>query len=95
MINEKIKIIELSKFYNIDNSESLSNEIVLKFIKRLGMNNLSEFKDYLKSNNIIYNDFLDKIYIEHLWNLLVYKRYNNQVKIDEESIRNKLLMMLR
>ena len=95
LINEKIKIIELSKFYNIDNSESLSNEIVLKFIKRLGMNNLSEFKDYLKSNNIIYNDFLDKIYIEHLWNLLIYKRYNNQVKIDEESIRNKLLIELK
>ena len=91
LVNEKIKISELSKFYEINNSDTLSNEIVMKFAKRLGINDLTTFKNYLKKNNIIFKDFLDKIYIEHLWNLLIYKKYNNQVKIDEESIRKNLL----
>ena len=94
LVNEKIKISELSKFYEINNSESLPNEIIMRFAKRLGINELVEFKGYLKKNNIAFNDFLDKIYIEHLWNALIYKKYKNQVKIDEAGIKKKLLVEL-
>ena len=58
------------------------------------INELVEFKGYLKKNNIAFNDFLDKIYIEHLWNALIYKKYKNQVKIDEAGIKKKLLVEL-
>ena len=94
LVNEKIKISELSKFYEINNSESLSNEIVMRFARRLGINDLGVFKEYLKKKNIDFKDFLDKIYIEHLWNSLIYKKYKNQVKIDEEDIKKKLLIEL-
>ena len=94
LVNEKIKISELSKFYEINNSESLSNEIVMGFARRLGINDLGVFKEYLKKKNIDFKDFLDKIYIEHLWNSLIYKKYKNQVKIDEEDIKKKLLIEL-
>ena len=87
LVNEKIKISELSKFYEINNSESLSNEIVMRFARRLGINDLGVFKEYLKKKNIDFKDFLDKIYIEHLWNSLIYKKYINQVKIDEADIK--------
>jgi len=94
LVNEKIKISELSKFYEINNSDSLSSEIIMRFARRLEIDDLEEFKYYLKKNNIDFKDFLDKIYIEHLWNLLIYKKYNNQVKIDEESIKKNLLIEL-
>ena len=94
LVNEKIKISELSKFYEINNSDSLSSEIIMRFARRLEIDDLEEFKYYLKKNNILFKDFLDKIYIEHLWNLLIYKKYNNQVKIDEESIKKNLLIEL-
>ena len=44
LVNEKIKISELSKFYEINNSESLPNKIIMRFAKRLGINELVEFK---------------------------------------------------
>ena len=94
LVNEKIKISELSKFYEIINSDSLSNEVIMRFAARLGMEDLTTFKDYLKKNDIAFKDFVDKVYIEHLWNLLIYKKYNNQVKIDEEGIKNNLLIEL-
>ena len=94
LVNEKIKISELSKFYEINNSDSLSSEIIMRFARRLEIDDLEEFKYYLKKNNIDFKDFLDKIYIEYLWNLLIYKKYNNQVKIDEESIKKNLLIEL-
>ena len=50
LINEKIKISELSKFYEINNSESLSNEMIMRFARRLGIDDLTKFKDYLKKN---------------------------------------------
>ncbi len=94
LVNEKIKISELSKFYEINNSDSLSNEIIMRFAGKLGINDLEVFKEYLKKNNIDFKDFLDKIYIEHLWNSLIYKKYKNQVKIDEVGIKKKLLIEL-
>ena len=94
LVNEKIKISELSKFYEINNSEVLSTEIIMRFARKLEINDLEEFKDYLKKNNIAFKEFLDKIYIEHLWNSLIYKKYINQVKIDEEDIKKKLLVEL-
>ena len=94
LVNEKIKISELSKFYEINNSEVLSTEIIMKFARKLEINDLEEFKDYLKKNNIAFKEFLDKIYIEHLWNSLIYKKYINQVKIDEADIKKKLLVEL-
>ena len=33
----KNKISELSKFYEINNSESLSNEMIMRFARRLGI----------------------------------------------------------
>ena len=66
----------------------------MRFAARLGMEDLTTFKNYLKKNDIAFKDFVDKIHIEHLWNLLIYKKYNNQVKIDEEGIKNNLLIEL-
>ncbi len=94
LVNEKIKTTELSKFYEINSSDNLPNEVIMRFAQRLGINDLSKFKDYLRINNITFEEFSDKILIEHLWNMLIYKKYNNQVKIDKESIRKNLILEL-
>ncbi len=91
LVNEKIKIIELSKYYEINDGSSLKEETILRFAKRFGINNLPDLKNYLKNQNILYKDLVYKIYIEHLWNMLIYKKFKNQVVIDEENIRKKIM----
>tara|TARA_B100000029_G_C17414729_1_gene902053 strand:- start:160 stop:1086 length:927 start_codon:yes stop_codon:yes gene_type:complete len=91
LVNEKIKISELSKYYNLKTSNKLPDEVVLNFANKLGINDLNEMKTYLNNNNVSYKLFIEKIYIEHLWNVLIYEKFKNKIKIDEKKIRKNLL----
>ncbi len=91
LVKEKIKISELSKYYNLKTSNKLPDEVVLNFANKLGINDLNEMKTYLNNNNVSYKLFVEKIYIEHLWNVLIYEKFNNKIKIDEKKIRKNLL----
>ena len=91
LVNEKIKISELSKYYNLETNNKLPDEVVLNFANKLGINNLNEMKTYLKNNNVSYELFVEKIYIEHLWNVLIYEKFNDKIKIDKKKIRKNLL----
>ena len=91
LINEKIKEIEILK--NFENPE-VPNEILEQFIKNIyfniGFSNLSEFQNYLKSNQVDFNEVKSKIQIEVLWNELIVYKFSNKLKIDEEKIRDKV-----
>lgn len=91
LINEKIKISELSKFYDLNKNKKLPDEIVLNFAKKIGITNINEMKKYLENNNISYNFFVEKIFIEHLWNTLIYKKFNDKININEEIIKKNIL----
>ncbi len=90
LINEKIKYIELSKFFDTDNVKNIPDIVINNFYKRLGFDNLNQFKQYLNSRNLDYNIVLEKLYLEHLWNSLIYQKYNKKVNIDKEKIKNNL-----
>jgi len=90
LVNETIKHIELSKFFNMDDINSIPDAVVNNFYKKLGFSSLKQFKEYLNINDLDYNLVLEKLYLEHLWNTLIYKKYNKKVNINKEKIKNKL-----
>ncbi len=90
LIREKIKKIELSKFYNLDKESQYTSQILESFYKRLNFTNKEDFNLYLKSYNLDLADIKEKLKIETLWNELIYKRFNSQIKIDEEKLKKKL-----
>jgi len=90
LVREKIKKIELSKFYNLDQESKYTNQILEDFYKRLNFTSESEFNLYLKKFNINLSDIKEKLKIETLWNELIYKRFNNQIRIDKEKLKKKL-----
>ena len=51
------------------------------------LKNKSEFLSFLKYKNLNYEIFKNKLLIEKLWNTLVYEKYNNKVKINEQEIK--------
>ena len=95
LVNEKIKESELSLIYDVHTNENLPEEVLLSYIKKLNINNISDFKNYLISNNINYEKVIKKLYIEHLWNVLVYNKYKNQINIDEKRIKENLLKEIK
>ena len=89
LVNEKIKIIELKRLTKL-NYEDLPEEVLNNFILTIGINNLDEFKKHLLSKNLNINDVKKKIYIEWLWNSLIYTRYEKSIIINEDKIRQKV-----
>jgi len=92
IIKEKIKEIELIKYYKID---SVLDDVNLKKIienlyQTVGFQEEGKFKSYLENQNLEFSLVKRKLAIEMLWNDLIFKKFNNRVIIDEEEIKNNL-----
>ena len=86
VIKEKIKEIELDKYFDLEQGDSkYLEEIVENFYKKLNFNNLDEFKIYLKNNKLTLNNVKYKLQIETMWNELIFSKYKNQVNINEKK----------
>ena len=93
VIQEKIKSTEILK--NFENPK-LPLELLEKLVKniyfKIGIANLDEFKIYLNSKNVSYENVIKKLEIEALWNELIFSKFSNKLNIDEEKIMNDLKM---
>ena len=90
IINEKIKMIEISKYFKnaeipLDYLDTLSKNIYLK----IGISNKDEFKKYLNDNKIKYSNVLEKIKIEAQWNELIYSKYYKKVKLNIPNLKKE------
>ena len=92
IIKEKIKEIELIKYYKIDSvldNVNLKN-IIKNLYQTVGFQEEREFKGYLEAQNLKFSSVKKKLAIEMLWNNLIFKKFNNRVIIDEAEIKNNL-----
>ena len=90
LVREKIKKIELSKYYDFNIDSKYSEKILKDFYGRLNFKDEKQFKLYLKEHNLNLIDIKEKLKIEALWNELIFKKFNNQVNVNEEQLRKKL-----
>ncbi len=91
IIQEKIKRIEIEKnFNNPKIPQEFLEQIIKSIYSRIGMNNLNEFKEYLKINNVNFEDVKKKLEIEALWNELILIKFSSKIKINEENLKDKI-----
>ncbi len=92
IIKEKIKEIELIKYYQIEKVLDDKNlkKIIENLYQTIGFQQEKEFINFLKSQNLKFSLVKKKLAIEMLWNNLIFKKFNNRIKIDEMEIRNNL-----
>ena len=91
IIKEKIKKKEIEKYYDLEEESDYLENVIEKFYNNLGLNNKKEFKKYIEKYGLTYRDIKQKIRIETVWNQLIFQKYNEQVKIDLEKLRKKIL----
>ena len=92
LIREKIKKIELSKYFDFSKENKYEDELLKDFYKRLNFNNKKDFELYLKKYNLNIANIREKLKIESLWNELIFKKFSNQVNVNEEKLKKKLLL---
>ena len=91
IIQEKIKQIEIRKNFKESKIDQKFLEQILKDVyNKIGINNLNDFKKYLKANNVDFKIVKKKLETEALWNKLILIKFSSKIKIDEENIRRKL-----
>jgi len=90
IIREKIKLIELNKYYVLDQSNPLLDKVVKDFYLRLNMQNEIEFENHLKKYDLNIVEIKKKIEVETTWNALIDRNYRNQIKIDKSKLLEKI-----
>jgi len=91
LIIEKIKKLEIKKNINFDNAIINVEENLKTFYQNLNFDKLDLFEAELKKKEAYSLDEVrHKIKVDLLWNELIYKKYINQVKIDELKLKNKI-----
>ena len=91
LIKEKIKKSEIKKFYELDKKNDAVDKLITGIYNKLNIDNLEEFKIYLKNNNLEYSDVYRKLEIEAVWNEMVYYLFKDKIYIDEADLKNKLI----
>ena len=91
IIQEKIKKIEIEKnFKNPRIPQEFQEQILRSVYSRIGIANLEDFKRYLISNNIDFENIKNKLEIEALWNELILIKFSSKVKINEKELKEKI-----
>ena len=91
LIREKVKRIELLKYHKlISIEEKFMETIIVNYFSRLNITSLDQFELYFNQKNIDTTLIKEKIAIEILWNQLIYRKFFESVKIDENQIKVNL-----
>ena len=91
LVREKIKKIEILKNESsLTVKDEILEGIIQNYYKKLKLENLSEFKDYLARYNLKLQDIKEKLIIEILWNKRVYYNYKNLLNINVEKLKKQV-----
>ena len=91
ILQEKIKKIEIEKnFNNPQIPQEFLEQILQNVYSKIGLTNLDDFKDYLISNNIDFENVKNKLEIEALWNELILIKFSSKIKVNEKELRKRI-----
>ena len=90
-MQEKIKKIEIEKnFNNPQIPQEFLEQILKNVYSKIGFTNLDDFKEYLISNNIDFENVRNKLEIEALWNELILIKFSSKLKVNEKELRERI-----
>jgi peptidyl-prolyl cis-trans isomerase SurA len=91
-IREKIKIIELSKFFEtLEVEEKYLNLLLEEFKKKLNIKTDEQFNNVINTSNLSIKKIEEKIQIEILWNQLIIDKFSKDIKINRDQIKKNIL----
>ena len=95
LITEIVKKNELKKIYDTNNMGSLLDSIEQRFLRNKNIKNKSDFIKLLKKRDLEYDNIINKLHIEALWNQLIYSKFSKNIRINEENIRKNTLIQFQ
>ena len=90
LINENIKKKEIKMFFSSEKGESFDKKILENFLKKIGLNEFQLEQILIQRKSYPLNEVKEKLKIEIFWNDLIYLKFNNQIRIDEKKLLEKI-----
>ena len=91
IIKEKIKYIEITKYFNLDSdNKELDKMISQNLNANFRSRNEEELISLLKGANLSLGDIKKKIKIEIMWNKLIYDKYISKISLDKNKLKKKI-----
>ncbi len=91
LIREKIKKVEIEKYFDFEKvNTDLVNILITNLYTSLEIDNLNEFKEYLDSFDLNFNEVKKKINLEIYWNKLIRDKHSNMINIDIKKLKEKV-----
>ena len=90
ILKEKIKEIELRKYYKFGEHNKIVDQNLNAFMQRLNITDNNIFYNLMNEIGLSKEFIKKKIEIEFLWNQLIVQLYSDEVSIDKNKLRKKL-----
>ncbi len=91
ILNEVIKKNEVKKFFKLDKDIEMINKMYSDLYISLGFSNNLEFENMLiKNNSYTTSEIIEKIKVEFFWSRIIFEKFNNQVRINEKELTQKV-----
>jgi peptidyl-prolyl cis-trans isomerase SurA len=92
ILKHEIRKTEVLKNFNNFQAinENYLNDLIKENYKKLGFDNLTDFKDNLKKNEVNFVRFKEKLEINLLWSQIIYTKYFNKVVINEKKLKDQI-----
>ena len=91
ILNEVIKKNEVKKFFKLDKDIEMINKMYSDLYISLGFSNNLEFENILiKNNSYTTSEIIEKIKVEFFWSRIIFEKFNNQVRINEKELTQKV-----
>ena len=78
------------KIYKLNEKNKTVDLMIENIFKNLGFNSKKEFENYLKNNNLKFDEVYKKIEIEAVWNQMIYTKFKDKIFIDEDELKKKI-----
>ena len=94
LIRQILKKEVVLNHYKLEKHAELGEELLKKNYSALGFENKEKYSNFLKKEGFSIEILKEKLLIERLWNFLIYEKFKNKIKIDENKIRNKVKIFI-
>ncbi len=95
LTKEVIRKNEILKYIELKQENPQIDSVLNSLIKNLNFTDKNEFENYLKEFDISIDDLKKKIEIENEWKNMIYIKYKDSVKIDNENLMIKIDNMIQ
>ena len=81
---------EVVKNFKLEKHTELAEKLLEENYTAIGFESKEKYSDFLKKEGFEIEILKEKLLIDRLWNLLIYEKFKNKIKIDEDEIKKKV-----